>query len=120
MDAFALDELEPPPILERVAAAATEHGAELARALAPSPDPAEVAHRQALTAEAIALLDESLEPELRGIRDVREAAALAARGGVLTTGALRQVADTVEGSLRVRGSVETPLLSELAAAIDPG
>ena len=121
MDAFALDELELPPILERVAAAATtEQGAELARALAPSPDPAEVAHRQALTAEAIALLDESLEPELRGIHDVRGAAALAARGGVLTAGALRQVADTVEGSLRVRGSVETPLLSELAAAIDPG
>ena len=121
MDAFALDELELPPILERIAAAATtERGVELARELAPSPDPTEVARRQALTAEAIALLEESLEPELRGIRDVRETAALAARGGVLTTGALRQVADTVEGALRVRGTVETPLLSELAAAIDPG
>ena len=106
MDAFALDELELPPILERVAAAATtERGAELARALAPSPDPAEVAHRQALTAEAIALLDESLEPELRGSATSarrprsRRAAAFSRRVRC-------EVADTVEGSLRVRGSVE--------------
>jgi DNA mismatch repair protein MutS2 len=120
VDAFAADELELPPILERVAgAAATERGAELARELSPSPDPAEVARRQALTAEAIALLDESLEPELGGIRDVREQAVLAARGGVLTAGALRRVAQTVEGALRVRGSVESPLLRELAIPIDP-
>ena len=120
MDAFAADELELPPILERVAGtAATERGAELARALSPSADAAEVARRQALTAEAIGLLDESLEPELLGIRDVREPAALAARGGVLTAGALRRVAETVEGSLRVRGSIESALLGELAAAVDP-
>ena len=120
MDAFAADELELPPILERVAGtAATESGAELARALSPSADAAEVARRQALTAEAIGLLDESLVPELLGIRDVREPAALAARGGVLTAGALRRVAETVEGSLRVRGSIESALLGELAAAVDP-
>ena len=117
---FASDELELPAIRERVAAAAaTDVGAALARALSPSPDPGEVAARQALTTEAIGLLEESLEPPLEGIRDVREVAALAARGGVLTAGALRHVADTARGSLRARAALETPLLSELAAAIDP-
>jgi DNA mismatch repair protein MutS2 len=85
VDSNALVALEFPAIAERIArAAATEHGAELARALAPSPDPAEVARRQALTAEAIGLLDTAEEPPLDGISDVREPAELAARGGVLT------------------------------------
>ena len=73
MDPNALDVLEFPAIRERVArATATEHGAALAAELEPSPDPGEVARRQALTAEAIALLDESLEPPLDRISDVRE------------------------------------------------
>ncbi|HEY6016186.1 MAG TPA: hypothetical protein VIU16_05315, partial [Gaiellaceae bacterium] len=60
MDEHALEVLEYPTVLERVAAAtATPRGGELARGLAPSPDPDEVARRQALTAEAIALYDES-------------------------------------------------------------
>ncbi len=84
--------------------------------------PGEVAHRQALTAEAIGLLDTADEPPLDGIRDVREAAALAARGGVLTTRALRDVAATVGGALRARAALDgadaVPLLCELAAAID--
>ena len=40
---------------------------ELARALVPSADADEVARRQALTAEAVALLDDSAEPPLEGI-----------------------------------------------------
>ncbi len=125
MDANALVALEFPAIAERIArAAATEHGAELARALAPSPDPAEVARRQALTAEAIGLLDTAEEPPLDGIRDVREPAELAARGGVLTAKGLRDVADTVGGALRARAALDgqeaIPLLRELAAAIDTG
>ena len=120
MEPFASDESssprsasgwQPPP---RPTTAST-----LALALSPSPDPAEVAARQALTTEAIGLLEESLEPPLEGIRDVREVAALAARGGVLTAGALRHVADTARGSLRARSALASPLLSELAAAIDP-
>ena len=72
MDAAALTALEFPAIVERLAGAtATAAGTELALALAPTADPDEVAGRQALTAEAIALLDESLEPPLGGIRDVR-------------------------------------------------
>ena len=84
--------------------------------------PTEVARRQALTAEAIALLDIAEEPPLEGIRDVRETAAHAALGGVLAAPALRHVGDTVSGSLRARAALEeqeAPLLRELAAAIDP-
>jgi len=120
---FALEVLEFQAIRGRVtSAAATELGAVLGGSLDPSPDPDEVARRQALTAEAIALLEESLEPPLDGIRDVREVAALAARCGVLTPSALRPVADTATGSLRARAALdeqEAPLLRELAAAIDP-
>ena len=123
MDPNALDVLEFPAIRERVAgAAATEHGAALAAELEPSPDAGEVARRQALTSEAIALLDESLEPPLEKISDVRDQAAHAALGGALSPQALRRVSDTATGSLRARAALDeaaAPLLRELAAAIDP-
>ena len=124
MDAAALSALEFPAIVERLAGAtATAAGTELARALAPIADPDEVAGRQALTAEAIMLLDESLEPPLGGIRDIRESAAHAALGGVLTTEALSAVALTIGGGLRARAALvenveSAPLLAELASAID--
>jgi DNA mismatch repair protein MutS2 len=121
MDPNALDVLEFPAIRERIAGAtATEPGAALAGRLEPSPDVAEVARRQTLTSEAIALLDESLEPPLDGIRDVREQAAHAALGGTLAPLALRHVSDTVTGSLRARAALaeqDAPLLRELAEAI---
>src|SRR5689334_10470314 len=115
--------LEFPAIVERLAAATgTPYGEELARALVPSTDPEEVTRRQALTAEAVALLDESAEPPFEGIADVRAAAELAARGGVLGADALRLVADTTAGGLRVRSALgrEVPLLHDIASAIDPG
>ena len=119
----ALEVLEFPAIRERIAAAvATDHGVALARELTPSADADEVARRQALTAEAIGLLDESLEPPLEGIGDVREQAAHAALGGALSPQALRHVADTAAGALRARAALEepaAPLLRELAAAVDP-
>jgi DNA mismatch repair protein MutS2 len=123
MEQFALEELEFAAIRERVAArCATEPGSARARALAPSADGDEVARRQALTAEAIALLDDAAEPPLDGIHDVRESAAHAALGGALAPSALRRVAGTAAGALRARGALEeqdAPLLRELAAAIDP-
>ena len=120
MDRFALEELEFDAIRERVAArTATEAGAGLALALAPSADAAEVARRQALTAEAIELLDESAEPPLEGVHDVRGQVAHAALGGALPPQALRRVASTVAGALRARAAIESPLLGELAAAVDP-
>jgi DNA mismatch repair protein MutS2 len=121
----ALVTLEFPAIAERLAnATASAHGAELARSLVPSPDPGEVARRQALTAEAVGLLDTADEPPLEGLHDVREPASHAALGGVLSAGALRNVADTIAGALRARAALDdpekaAPLLRELGAAIDP-
>src|SRR5262245_13654654 len=125
MDEAALGALEFPALVERLAGAtATPHGEELARALLPSADEDEVARRQALTAEAIALIDESLEPPLEGIHDVRSAAEHAARGGVLGPEALRRIATTVSGGLRARASLDeeqerAPLLREITAVIEP-
>ncbi len=125
MDSEALTVLDFPVIAERLAdATATSAGAELARALVPSADADEVARRQALTAEAIALLDQSVEPPLDGIRDVRESAAHAALGGVLTPEALTDVGLTIGGGLRARAALDehaelAPLLAELADEIDP-
>jgi DNA mismatch repair protein MutS2 len=113
--------LEYPAILQRLAAATeTPLGEELARALEPSTDAAEVAHRQALTAEVIALFDVSEEPPLAGIHDVREAAELAARGGALPPETLRLVSATIHGGLVAREAISTPLLGALAEPIEPG
>ena len=120
MDADALAVLEYPAIVARlVAATATPMGADLAAALVPSPDAEEVARRQALTAEAVGLLDEADEPELAGAADVREPVDRAARDGTLQPAELAAVARTIEAGARAR-SVATPLLGEIAAAIDPG
>jgi len=112
-------------VLERLeAATGTPYGAERARTLRPARTRAEVEARQALTAEAIALLDEAAEPPLQGIRDVRAAAANAERGGSLDPGSLAAIAATVEGALRARaalaGSELAPGLADVAASIDPG
>ena len=114
--------LEFPAIVDRLAAATgTPHGEELARALAPSVDASEVERRQSLTAEGVALLDTSAEPPFEGIADVRATAELAQRGGVLGPEALRAVAATVAGGLRVRSALgeDAPLLRELASAVEP-
>jgi len=126
VDADDLAVLEFSAIADRLAAAAaTAHGAELASALAPSADPEDVARRQALTAEAIALLDAAAEPELRGAADIRPLAERAARGGVLRPDELHTLARTLAAGLGARrtlaAAAETaPLLHERAEAIDPG
>jgi DNA mismatch repair protein MutS2 len=125
VDGHALAVLEFPAIVERVAAAAaTPVGAARARALVPSPDPEEVTRRQALTAEAVALLDRSAEPSLHGVEDVRDAVAHAARDGMLDTRSLRNVAATVGAALAARASLAgeaelAPLLADRAELIDP-
>ncbi len=125
MDPGTLAALEYPTVLERlVAATSTSYGAGLARSLEPTSDPDDVTRRQALTAEAIALLDEAAEPPLRGIRDVREAAGHAARDGVLAPETLGDVAAAISGGLLARAAVDAqaevaPLLHELAGGIDP-
>jgi DNA mismatch repair protein MutS2 len=113
--------LELDAVLERLAAvAATPYGVERALALAPSVEATEVARRQSLTDEAVALLDEAAEPPLEGIADIRSAVERGARGGILTPRELHDVATTVEGALRAREALASPLqLAEIAAAIDP-
>jgi DNA mismatch repair protein MutS2 len=123
MDAEALRALELPAILERLAArAATDLGAGRARALAPSPDPDEVRARQALTAEAVALLDAAEEPALGGIVDIAPAAERAGRDGVLGPAELRAIARTVAVAVEARaalGRTTATLLTDLSDPIDP-
>jgi DNA mismatch repair protein MutS2 len=125
VDPHALGVLEYPAIVERLAdAAATPRGAELARGLLPSPDAAEVERRQALTAEALALLEGAAEPPLAGIEDVRAAAELAARDGMLGPAQLRGIARTIAVGLEARRKLgeaaETaPLLVDILEPVDP-
>jgi DNA mismatch repair protein MutS2 len=123
MDAEALRALELPAILERLAArAATDLGAVRARALAPSPDPEEVRARQALTAEAVALLDAAEEPTLGGIVDIAPAAERAGRDGVLGPADLRAIARSVAVAVEARaalGRTSATLLAGLAEPIEP-
>jgi DNA mismatch repair protein MutS2 len=125
MDAHALDVLEYPALVERLAgAASTSRGAALAYGLLPSPDVDEVARRQALTAEAVALLDAAAEPELRGVADIRDAAARAGRGGTLAAADLRAVARAIAVTLLARRALAdaaeiAPLLHEQLAPIEP-
>jgi DNA mismatch repair protein MutS2 len=125
VDPHALAVLEFPAIAERLAAVAeSEHGGELALRLVPSSDQGEVVRRQALTSEAIALLEASAEPSLAGLADVRSAAALAARDGTLGPRELHQVASAVRIALEARRLLEeadplAPLLFGLVAPLDP-
>ena len=124
MDAQALGALEFDVVLDRLGeATATPYGAELAHALQPSTEPREVAARQALTTEAVALLDHAAEPPLHGIPEIREAVQHAARAGTLAPRALAQIADAVEGGLRARGALAeqelAPGLTEIGNAVEP-
>src|SRR5579884_2449085 len=125
MDAEALAALELPAILERLAAAAaTDLGAARSRALGPSPDAAEVADRQALTAEAIALLDAAAEPALAGVRDVGEAVARAERAGTLRAEELRAIGVSARVGVHARGALDArrdlaPRLAAIGARIEP-
>jgi DNA mismatch repair protein MutS2 len=125
VDAEALAALELPAILDRLAAAAaTEVGSALARALAPSADAGEVADRQTLTAEAVALLDAAEDPPLAGITDVRSAVERAEREGTLGPFELRAVATAVRVAVGARRVVHgrsdlAPRLAQVASAIEP-
>jgi DNA mismatch repair protein MutS2 len=124
MDPWALELLELPAILERLAgAAASEPGRTRALELRPSGDAEEVASRQSLTTEAVGVLDNSAEPELGAIRDVREAAATAARGSTLDPQTLRAIAAGVEAAIAARAALDaldaTPGLQTIASSIEP-
>src|SRR5438105_1447218 len=123
MDRHGLEVLEFDAIVERLSVIVeSDYGGKLARGLLPTPDPAAVAERQALTAEAIALIERSAEPSLAGVADVRDAAARAARGGVLGPAELRQVATAITVALDARRRLDNepaPLLRALVHPIEP-
>jgi DNA mismatch repair protein MutS2 len=125
MDAEARAALELPAILARVAAAAaTELGAARAHALEPSADEGEVRARQALTSEAVALLDAADDPPLAGVTDVREPVDRAERDGVLGPAELRAIAPSIRVAVDARRVLKSrkelaPLLAAIAEPIDP-
>src|SRR5260221_1748744 len=125
MNREALAALELPAITGRLAAAScTELGADRAGALLPATGLDQVVTRQALTAEAVALLDAAQEPSLGGIADVRDAAARAERDGLLGPSELRAIATAIRVALAARRSVAEQhvlalLLDGRLSSIDP-
>ena len=125
MHGEALQALELPAILERLAAAAaTDLGSALARALAPSAVVDEVGARQALTAEAIVLLDAADDPPLAGVADIASLVERAERDGVLSPADLRSVSVSarvaVDARLVVHGRRDAvPLLAAIAERVEP-
>ena len=125
MDGEALQALELPAILERLAAAAaTDLGAALARALTPSAVVDEVGARQALTAEAVVLLEGADDPPLAGVTDIAPFVERAERDGVLTPSDLRAVSVAARVAVDARRTVDgrrdaVPLLAAIAERVDP-
>jgi DNA mismatch repair protein MutS2 len=125
VDGEALEALELPAILERLAnAAATGLGARLARALAPAVSADEVDARQALTAEAVALLDGADDPPLAGVTDIESYVERAERDGVLSPADLRAVSVAARVAVDARRVVHgrrdaVPLLAAIADRVEP-
>jgi DNA mismatch repair protein MutS2 len=125
VDSEAHVALELPAILGRLAAAAaTELGAGRARALQPTPDAGDVRRRQALTAEAVALLDAAVDPPLAGVTDVTAAVDRSERDGVLGPAELRAISVGVRVAVEARRVLLerrdlAPLLADLADPIEP-
>jgi DNA mismatch repair protein MutS2 len=119
-----LTTLEFPKVLERLARFTSFAASrELALQLAPSIDPVEVRRRLRLTGEARWLLEERSEISIGGARDVRAAAGLARRGGVLDPAALLEIAATLASGRRLRvlllklDPIHAALLQELAEGL---
>lgn len=121
MDDHSLEVLEFPRIREWVAACAdTDLGRERAQELRPSPTLEEAQAAQALTREAVRLLELRPRVSLAGCRDVRPAVRRALAGGILTPAELAAVRDTLVSLRRFRrlvldGQEHWPLLAGLVA-----
>ncbi len=116
-----LETLEFPKIRDRLARHTSFAASRaLALALEPSTDSYEVRRRLRRTSEARRLLDDHPETSIGGARDVRAAAGLARRGGVLEAATFLEIAATIASGRRLRTLLlkvdETvfPLLRELA------
>ena len=120
MDAAALAALELPAIVDRLATfASTDHGAALARQLAPSADRTTVERRHELTSAAVVVLAADAAPELAGIRDVRPAAERSTRGGLLRPGELHAIAVSIRIALEAKRVLHEPVLAKLLEPVDP-
>ena len=117
--------LELPKILERLASHASfSAGAEKARALAPSTDPAEIRERLATTTEARRFLALHPQADLGGARDVCPVVDAARREAVLAPTDLLDVAQTLETARRLRQiltrqEAQFPRLAAVAARLEP-
>ena len=116
--------LEFPKILARLARyTAFSASRELALALRPSTEVAEVARALALTGEARALLEEVPGLSIGAMRDIRRAAQHTARGGVIDGPSLLEVAGSVAAARALRARLlkldpeRFPLLNEQAGAM---
>ncbi|MDK2784980.1 MAG: mismatch repair protein MutS2 [Bacillota bacterium] len=99
------------------AQADTPLGAELAQALEPSADPAEVDAWQAETAEGRELVERGITVPLAGVADIRRSVERCRRGGTASIEELYQIRLTLEAGRRVKSiltdEVELPLLQRL-------
>ena len=125
MDDHTLRVLEFDKVLARLARHTSfPAGRELALALRPSPERGEAVRRQRQTAEARRLREMQPRAGLGGARDVRVPAERAARGGVLQTQELLEIASTLEAAGTLHGMVqrlreELPLLFDLTSRFEP-
>ena len=98
-----LDTLEFPKIRERLARhTAFSASRDLALRLLPSTDAHVVRRQLRLTSEARRLLDERPDASIGGARDIRAAAGLARRGGVLDAAVFLEIAGTLRSGRLLR------------------
>jgi DNA mismatch repair protein MutS2 len=117
-----LETLEFPPVLERLARYVSFSASrELAMALLPGTDIAEVRARLRRTTEARLLLNEQPDVSIGGARDVRGPARRAERGGVLDAATFLEIATTLASARQLRRTLRQlepermPILYELGA-----
>ena len=116
-----LETLEFPKIRERLARHTSFSASrELALRLLPSTDAYVIRRRLQLTSEARRLLDERPDASIGGARDIRAAAGLARRGGVLDAAVFLEIAGTLRSGRLLRAmllkqdAANFALLRELA------
>lgn len=120
-----LNTLELPKILERLSNYASfSASADLARALRPATSAAEVQRRIAETTQARQALEKIDTLTIGGARDVREAAHLAARGGMLEPRQFLEIRDTLNSGRSLQRSLSRfaaiyPQLTAITNLIEP-
>lgn len=77
---------------------------ERAMTLGPVSDPEQVRYLLTVTREAVELLTDHVDFSVGGVRDIRDALEVAARGSLLTAHDLREVLDTLQSSRNCRRS----------------